>query len=178
MKIVSSLTDPAIDQPCVLSIGNFDGLHLGHRAILKTVTDRARQLGIQSAVLTFEPHPIAFLAPDKAPRRISTPRQKEQLIREAGIDVLFVAKFNAEFASLSPEDFIRNYIMDGLHARVVCVGSNFNFGRNQSGTIHTLRQWPTRFEIVETAAVMIRRTVASSTLIRKYVAAGRMTATR
>src|SRR5687768_11301049 len=101
MKIVSSLSDPALDQPCVVSIGNFDGLHLGHRAILKAVVERAHDLKLRSAVITFEPHPIQLLAPNKAPKRISTLSQKKELIRNAGIDLLFVADFNSAFAQLS-----------------------------------------------------------------------------
>ena len=172
MKIVSSLSDAALDQPCVASIGNFDGLHVGHRAILQTVIRRARELGLRSAAMTFEPHPIQVLAPDKAPQRISTLSQKVELIKQAGIDLLFVVRFDAEFAKLSPEDFVRHYLIEGLRARSICVGSNFNFGHRGSGTVATLKQWHDRFEVIEVPSVSVRSVVASSTAIRRGVAQG------
>src|SRR5262245_25027565 len=89
MKVANSLADAGVTRPSVVSIGNFDGLHLGHREILKTVVDRARALGVQSVAMTFSPHPIHFLAPDRAPRLISTPEQKVELLSETGIDLLF-----------------------------------------------------------------------------------------
>src|SRR5690349_6315658 len=112
MKIVSSQSDGALGLPTVVSIGNFDGLYLGHRAILQTVVRRARELGLQSAVMTFEPHPIQVLAPDKAPKRISTLPQKQALIEQAGIDLLFVAEFDSAFAKLSPEAFVQTYLLN------------------------------------------------------------------
>jgi riboflavin kinase / FMN adenylyltransferase len=172
MKIVSSPADGVLGQPTVVSIGNFDGLHLGHRAILETVLKRASELGLQSAVMTFEPHPIQVLAPDKAPKRISTLMQKQELIRQAGVDLLFVATFDAAFAQLSPEAFVRTYLIGGLHARSICVGSNFNFGHKQAGTVATLTQWKNDFEVIEVPSVTVRGKLVSSTAIRQGVAAG------
>src|SRR5437667_7881626 len=94
MKIATSLADAEGSHPSVVSIGNFDGLHLGHREILKTVIRRARELGLQSVAMTFEPHPIRFLPPDRAPRRISTLEQKIRLIQDADIAVLFIARLD------------------------------------------------------------------------------------
>src|SRR5438128_11064084 len=146
MKIVSSLDDTDVPEASVLSIGNFDGLHLGHRHILKTVVQRARELGLRSIAMTFSPHPIRFLAPDRAPRLISTLDQKIRLIENAGIDVLFLARFDEAFSRISPEDFVRRYLIDGFKARSVCVGGNFNFGYRGNGTIQTLRQFLANFE--------------------------------
>jgi riboflavin kinase / FMN adenylyltransferase len=172
MKIVSSPSDAALDQPFVISIGNFDGLHLGHRAILQTVVRRAKELNLQSAVMTFEPHPIQILAPDKAPKRISTLSQKVDLIRDAGIDLLFIVKFDAAFAQLSPETFVREYLINALRARSICVGSNFNFGHRGSGTVQTLKQFSDKFEVIVAPSVTVRGVTASSTAIREGVAAG------
>ena len=142
MKVVTSLADADVSQqPSVVSIGNFDGLHLGHREILATVVARARELGLRSVAMTFTPHPIRFLAPDRAPRMISTLDQKVRLIQETGIDVLFIATFDLPFSRLSPEEFVEQYLIRGLHARWVCVGGNFNFGYKQRGSIETLRQF-------------------------------------
>src|SRR5437870_5489388 len=140
MKVATSLAEVDVSHPSVVSIGNFDGLHLGHREILKTVIERANRLRVQSVAMTFSPHPIQFLAPDRAPRLISTPEQKIQLMRDTGMDVLFIAAFNHEFARVSPEHFVREYLIDGLKARAVCVGGNFNFGYRQRGTIQSVRQ--------------------------------------
>jgi riboflavin kinase/FMN adenylyltransferase len=155
-----------------VSIGNFDGLHLGHRKILETVVRRARTLGLQSVAMTFSPHPIRFLAPDRAPRMISTLDQKIALIESTGIDVLFIANFDRPFSRLSPEEFIQHYLIEGLRTRSVCVGGNFNFGFQQRGTIETLRQFNSNFEIIEVLPVRVRGAVVSSTLTRRLVSAG------
>jgi len=155
-----------------VSIGNFDGLHLGHRRILETVVRRAGTLGLQSVAMTFSPHPIRFLAPDRAPRMISTLDQKIALIESTGIDVLFIANFDRPFSRLSPEEFIQHYLIEGLRAHSVCVGGNFNFGYQQRGTIETLRQFNSNFEIIEVPPVRVRGAVVSSTLTRRLVSAG------
>jgi riboflavin kinase/FMN adenylyltransferase len=134
MKVVSSLAEADPAQPSVVSIGNFDGLHLGHQAILKAVVRRSRELGVRAVAMTFDPHPIRFLAPDRSPRLISTLAQKIRLIEQTGIDMLFVETFDEAFSRLSPEDFIRRYLEEGFRTRSVCVGSNFNFGYRQAGT--------------------------------------------
>lgn len=167
-----STTDPL--DGSVVSIGNFDGLHLGHRQILQTVVERARELGVQSVAMTFSPHPIQFLAPDRAPKMISTLEQKIRLIEATGIDVLFIAQFDTAFSKLLPHEFIQQYLIDGLRARSVCVGGNFNFGYQQRGTIQTLREFQSQFEIIEVPPVEVRRTIVSSSRIRQFVAAGRM----
>jgi riboflavin kinase/FMN adenylyltransferase len=172
MKVVTSLADADVSHPSVVSIGNFDGLHLGHRAILKTVVERARALGVQSVAMTFSPHPIQFLAPDRAPRLISTLKQKIALMKQTGIDVLFIAQFDQTFSRQSPEHFVREFLIDGLRARSVCVGGNFNFGYRQRGTIQTLREFASHFEVIEIPPVRVRGTVVSSSRVRELVEAG------
>lgn len=172
MKVVSDLSDAALGSPGAWSIGNFDGLHLGHRRILEAVVATARRLNVQAAAMTFDPHPIQVLAPDKAPRLISTLLQKLRLLEEAGLDLVFVAPFDTAFAAQSPEDFIRRYIIDGFHARAICVGNNFTFGKAQAGTLATLRQWQTEFEIIEVPPVVVRGVIASSTRIRQLTLGG------
>lgn len=174
MKVVSDLSDAALNEPSILSIGNFDGLHLGHRLIVNTVVERARTLGLRSAVITFDPHPIRVLAPGKAPRLINTLQQKLALFESAGLELVFVARFDARFAALSPDDFVRQYLVQGLHAKTICVGGNFTFGCGQAGTVQTLRQWSRNFDLIEVAPVVVRRTLASSTNIRRLVQEGRV----
>jgi riboflavin kinase / FMN adenylyltransferase len=176
MKVATSLADADVSHPSVVSIGNFDGLHLGHREILKTVIQRANESGLQSVAMTFSPHPIQFLAPDRAPRLISTTDQKLQLMSATGIDLLFVAQFDHEFSRKSPEHFVREYLIDGLKARAVCVGGNFNFGYRQRGTLQTLRQFESHFEVIEVPPVRVRGTIVSSSRIRELTAAGEVSA--
>ena len=129
-------------------------------------------MGLRSVAMTFSPHPIRFLAPDRAPRMITTLEQKIRLIESAGIDVLFIAEFDLGFSRLSPEDFIQQYLINGLRARSVCVGGNFNFGYKQRGSVETLRQFGSNFEIMEVPAVSVRGTTVSSSRIRQLVNAG------
>jgi riboflavin kinase/FMN adenylyltransferase len=172
MKVVSGLPDAAASGPSVLSIGNFDGLHLGHWAILRAVVERARELRTRPAVLTFDPHPVRMLAPDHAPKLISTLPQKLRLIESAGIELVLVVKFDLDFAALSPDSFIQQYLVDGLKAKALCVGGNFTFGHRQAGTIETLRRWRHEFELIEIPPVITRGTIVSSTHVRRYVQEG------
>ena len=174
MKVVSDLSDAALSVPCVLSIGNFDGVHLGHQSILRKVVERARSLRIQPAVLTFAPHPVRVLAPSAAPKLITTLPQKIRLLESAGIEMLFIATFDMAFAALSPGDFIQRYLVDGLRAKALCVGSNFTFGHRQLGTSETLKQWRHEFELIEVPSVSTRGIVVSSTLIRQRIQEGKV----
>jgi riboflavin kinase / FMN adenylyltransferase len=115
---------------------------------------------------------MRVLAPDRPLRLISTPDQKIRLIADTGIDMLFIAQFDTAFARLSPEDFVSKYLIQGLKARSVCVGGNFNFGYRGSGTIATLRKFHQEFEIIEVPPVRVRGVLASSSSIRRLVADG------
>jgi riboflavin kinase/FMN adenylyltransferase len=172
MKVVSALADPEVPRASVVSIGNFDGLHLGHRQILETVVQRSRELGVNSVAMTFSPHPVRFLAPARAPKLISTLEQKIRLIEDTGIDVLFLVPFDEPFAKLQPEEFVKRYLIDGLNARAICVGNNFNFGHKQQGTTETLKQFSAEFDVIEVPAVRVRGTLASSSRARQLISAG------
>jgi riboflavin kinase/FMN adenylyltransferase len=172
MKVVSSLSDPDVPKASVVSIGNFDGLHLGHRQILKAVVQRARELGVASIAITFSPHPVRVLAPDKAPKLISTLEQKIRLIENTGVDVLFLILFDEAFSRLEPAEFVDQYLLKGLKAQTVCVGRNFNFGYKQRGTVETLREFSSDLEVIEVPPVRIRRTLASSSSVRHLIATG------
>src|SRR3989304_6060695 len=140
MKVISSLSEAVPARPSVVSIGNFDGLHLGHRAILEAVIARAEDAGMRPVAMTFSPHPVRFLAPGRSPKLISTLDQRVRLLEETGLDLLFIAPFDEAFSRLAPEQFIREYLIEGLGARTVCVGSNFNFGYRQQGRAEHLRR--------------------------------------
>src|SRR3954471_687042 len=105
MRVFRTLPVEASD-PIALTIGNFDGVHLGHQAMLAQLTSAARRLGMPASVMTFEPHPREFFAPDKAPTRLTSLREKLELLKEFGVDRTYVCRFNFEFAKTTPEDFI------------------------------------------------------------------------
>jgi riboflavin kinase/FMN adenylyltransferase len=174
MKVVSDLSDPVLGIGCALSIGNFDGLHLGHKAILNTVRERAGHLKLPPAVLTFDPHPVRVLAPERAPKLLTTLPQKLRLMEAAGMQLVVVAPFTPQVAALRPEDFIQRYLVEILHAKALCVGSNFTFGNRQTGTIATLRGWRDEFECIEVPAVVVRGRRVSSTTIRQQIQDGRV----
>ena len=174
MKVVSHLSDATASVPSVVTIGNFDGLHIGHQLILETVVERARQLRMCPAVLTFDPHPMRVLAPKQAPKLINTFQQKLRLIESMGIELVFTARFDSELAALTPDAFIRKYLIDSLRAKLLCVGSNFTFGHRQAGTVDTLQRWRHEFGLVEIPPVAARGIVASSTHVRRRILEGQV----
>jgi len=120
----------------VVTIGKFDGVHIGHRAVIDEL--RARSNGRRVAVVTFDRHPLALFDPDRAPTPILSIDQKVEALREAGADLVVVLPFTAEFAALSPEDFIREILVEGLSASLVVVGADFRFGAGGAGTVDVL----------------------------------------
>ncbi|HEX5629821.1 MAG TPA: bifunctional riboflavin kinase/FAD synthetase [Usitatibacteraceae bacterium] len=168
------IRDPKPGAPdAVVAIGSFDGVHLGHRALLARVVDEARQLGAVPAVLTFEPLPRELLFPDRAPPRISTLSAKLHAFAEAGIGIAYVCRFTREFAALSPEDFARR--LRELHgARRVLVGKDFRFGARRAGDVAFLAAQGARlgFEVETLATVADGDERVSSTRVREALAGG------
>jgi riboflavin kinase/FMN adenylyltransferase len=149
----------------VVTIGNYDGIHLGQRAVLERVVARARELGCRSAVVTFEPHPLQVLRPESAPRQLTTRDQKERLLAEIGIDHLLVVSFNAELARTDAGAFVRTFLHDGLGVRELYVGRNFHFGRAREGNVELLAQLGTELGFGACAVDEVRldgETVSSS----------------
>lgn len=128
----------------VAAIGNFDGVHLGHRALFAKVREIARARGAAVAVVTFEPHPRTFFAPQGMPFRLMTPAQKERALAEQGVDVLFSLSFDAQMAALSAEDFAEQVLACGLGLSGAVVGENFAFGRGREGSVDTLKMLGSR----------------------------------
>jgi riboflavin kinase/FMN adenylyltransferase len=133
MRVFLGLPSKKDKQSCALAIGNFDGLHLGHQRLIETVRKIARERGLVPAVLTFEPHPKEFFCPEKAPERILSVRDKIELFAEAGIERLFILRFNDRLSSLSPQDFVSEILVNSLDAKEIVIGENFRFGKNGSG---------------------------------------------
>lgn len=158
-----------------VTIGNFDGLHQGHRALVDAVGAAARDRGLRRAVLTFEPHPAELLAPGRAPVRIAPPEEKLRLLAAAGIDLVVAQRFEPDFAGLSPQAFIEQVLVDGLRARHVVVGYDFGFGRRRAGDVNTLRA-AGQVHGFTVQAIEAQRlpdgSVASSTAVRSAVQAG------
>ncbi len=156
------------------TIGNFDGVHLGHRRILETVVSRARAVGRPSFAITFEPHPMAVLRPDHAPRRIQTLRQKEEAIEAIGIDALLVVPFTRDLSLMEPEDFVRNLLRDRLGASEILVGAHFAFGRSKRGDLALLTRLGADCGFTASAVdeVVVGGAPVSSTRIRRALEKG------
>lgn len=126
--------------PSALTIGNFDGLHAGHRHIMGRVVELGRENGWRPTVLTFDPHPTKVVAPSRAPKLLTTTGQRCELMRAAGIEQVLVLPFDEVFAKLTPAEFVRRIVSECLQARAVLVGDNFRFGCRQAGTVETLKE--------------------------------------
>ncbi|HJS78298.1 MAG TPA: bifunctional riboflavin kinase/FAD synthetase [Burkholderiales bacterium] len=124
---------------CAATIGNFDGVHRGHRALIDRVTAKAREAKLTACVLTFEPHPREFFAPDAAPARITRLRDKLELMAQAGVEHVHVARFDARFAAMPAERFIRDVLVRGLGVEWLLVGRDFRFGARRAGDFTTLK---------------------------------------
>jgi riboflavin kinase / FMN adenylyltransferase len=160
--------------PSALAIGNFDGVHIGHRALLAQASAFARAHRLSSSVLTFDPHPTAVVAPDRTPLMICTLEQRLQLLEAAGAEQILVLPFTEEIARLSPEQFISGVLIDVLNTRAVLVGQNFRFGHKQAGTPETLRNLGKQygFEARFIDPVTWRGEIVSSSVIREYLKNG------
>jgi riboflavin kinase/FMN adenylyltransferase len=160
--------------PCAITIGNFDGVHRGHRQILRRVISLAREEGWKSALLTFDPHPAKLVTPASAPRLLTTLEERARIILERGIDQILILPFTPEIAALGPEDFVREILVDKLKARAVLVGSNFHFGKRAAGDAAALEEFGERysFETDIVVPVLWRKRVISSSAIRRSVEAG------
>lgn len=172
--IVRSLDEAAGFKPCALTIGNFDGVHLAHRRLLRATLEVARSAGLRPAVLMFDPHPSCVVAPERAPRLLSSIEERCDLIRGEGIEQILVQPFTAELARLTPEEFATRFLRDGLGAKVVIVGENFRFGCKQAGDTTTLKDLGSRlgFEVRLLETVRWRGRRVSSGEVRKLVASG------
>lgn len=160
----------------VVTIGNFDGVHAAHRAILRRVVAIARGNDWTPTVLTFDPHPTRLVAPDRAPRLLSTPQERSAVMRKEGIERVMILPFTNEIASLSPEEFAKRILVDDLHASAVLVGENFRFGHKAAGDIKTLRMLGERYGFVTEAVAAVRRRgrVVSSSEVRRLVESGKV----
>ncbi len=177
MRVVHNLGElPPSPGPCVVSIGNFDGIHLAHQQLLRRVVECARPTGATATAVTFHPHPAAILAPGRAPALLSSPEQKTDLIKQLGIDLLVILPFTAELARVSPEDFVREILVRHLRPVSVLVGPNFRFGHRQAGNTDLLEKLAKQNGFrVEVMPMMERRGErVSSSRIRRLLSEGQV----
>jgi riboflavin kinase / FMN adenylyltransferase len=172
MKVYRSLESVPPDfGPSVLTIGNFDGVHFGHRQILRRVAQLAKERGWKASVLTFDPHPTRIVAPERTPRLLTSPERRAELMAEENIEQVLILPFTRELAELSPEEFARQLVAERLGARAVLVGENFRFGRRQAGNVRMLEELGRELgfltEVIPTA--QCRGRTVSSSVIRQAI---------
>jgi riboflavin kinase/FMN adenylyltransferase len=158
----------------IITLGNFDGLHLGHQALIRMVRERAKETSRTSMVVTFRPHPLKILHPDKCPPLISIYEEKIRLIEELGVDVLVKIPFTLDFAKMEPEAFVREILCRKLGAREIFVGDNYRFGRGRAGNIEMLRKLGDEcgFIVRDVEQIALDGEAISSTKIRQLLRDG------
>jgi riboflavin kinase / FMN adenylyltransferase len=161
---------------CVATIGNFDGMHVGHQQIVRGVVDRARELGCPSAVITFHPHPLTVVAPDRVPKQILTLSQKEELLREMGVDAMLVVPFSHEFSRWTADRFVEAFLVRALDVKEVRIGRDFCFGAGRFGNLEMLTAAGARFhfDVLGIDDVKVRGIRVSSSIVRDAIARGAM----
>jgi riboflavin kinase/FMN adenylyltransferase len=157
-----------------LAIGVFDGLHVGHQAVIGRALESARQSSGHAVVVTFDPHPVRVLRPEKAPRLLTSTRHKVRLIDKLGVDAVLLLEFTLEFSKTSPEIFIEKLARAARHLNQICVGQEWTFGANRSGSIRLLEKMAPKlgFQVASVAPILVDQRVVSSTLIRSAVECG------
>ena len=180
MKLFHGTDNAEIIRPSVLTLGVFDGLHLGHQLIIKTVVERARALGSIPTVITFDPHPRAVLHPQSSPPLLQTFDQKIEAFGVLGIEQAIVIKFDKDFAMVSAEQFLRDVVCERLHAREVYLGCGFAFGHNREGNIEFLKSASSRlgFFADEVPEVTLRGQRISSSRVRHLLSEGKVNLAR
>lgn len=165
--------DLSLSNP-ILTMGNFDGIHLGHQVLLRRVVGDARVQGGTSVVMTFEPHPLRILAPRRAPRLILTHKDKMRLLQTFGVDVTIIQAFDATFAKVEAEEFVRRYLIGRIKIRKMWVGRDLRFGKGRKGGVEDLIRWGKEggFEVGIVEAVEIEGDRVSSSRIRELIEKG------
>jgi riboflavin kinase/FMN adenylyltransferase len=159
---------------CAVTIGNFDGVHIGHQAVVRQLAAKAAQLRLPTTVMLFEPQPLEFFRPDGAPARLMRLREKLQALAACGVERVLCVRFDAGFAALTAEEFIQRILIDGLGARYLVVGDDFRFGAGRRGDFDMLADAGRRhgFEVAATHTIIFNGVRISSTRIRECLAAG------
>jgi riboflavin kinase/FMN adenylyltransferase len=177
MRIFRSLSEvPGDFGPCATTIGNFDGVHVGHQTLMRRVSALARDRGWKAAVLTFNPHPAKIVAPDRAPKIIMTLDQRAQVMEALGIEEVLMLPFTPEVSRWPPQEFVKIVLVDAMRVQAVLVGDDFRFGHKQAGDTSVLAELGARygFEVDPITPVDVRGERVSSSLVRQVTAAGKV----
>jgi len=167
-----------LPQGSAVTIGNFDGVHLGHQAVLGRLAERAEELGLPTVVVCFEPQPMEYFRPQQAPARLTRLREKLVALRRFSVDQVLCLRFNRQLAEMEPEDFVRRVLVDGLRVKYLVVGDDFRFGRDRQGDFAYLQKAGETFgfQVVNMHTFALQHERVSSTRVREALAAGDMAA--
>ena len=162
----------SLQQPCALAIGNFDGMHLGHQALLAQLKQTALAANLEAAVMTFEPHPREFFTPESAPARLCSMREKLEYFAQAGVERVYVCRFNQRFAKVTAEAFMHDILRDAVNVQAILVGEDFRFGAKRAGSVSDFVA--AGFKLVSLPQVNLGSERVSSTRVRSALADGRL----
>jgi len=174
MKTIHGIENFPASEGSIVTIGTFDGVHLGHQQILKQLIDTSQQSKLKSVLLTFFPHPRMVLQPDIPMRLIQTIEEREKALRKTGLDYLVIHPFSEKFSRLSADDYVKQILVEKLNVRKVVVGYDHRFGRNRTASLEDMYNYADiyDFEVIEIDAKKIKSTAVSSTKIRKAIDEG------
>jgi riboflavin kinase/FMN adenylyltransferase len=179
MQIVRHIDDPGLSLTgSVVTLGNFDGIHLGHQALIGGAVAEAKKLAIPSVVLTFEPHPLKVLAPERAPKMLLAHKDKMQLLQTLGVEIVVIQNFDLSFARLSADEFVRGILVSRLKARKIWVGRDLRFGQGRKGGVAELERWGGElgFAVATVDGILVDGARVSSSRIRQLVMDGHVDA--
>src|ERR1700757_4168234 len=177
METVRSISELSkLPGPLFLAIGVFDGVHLGHQAVISTSAEHARAVNGTPVVVTFDPHPEKILRPQAAPHLLTATPHKVALIRDLGVRHLLIITFDKQFAATEPEDFVQQLVQHSKPLREICVGHEWSFGKNRRGNLDLLKKLGAQFDfdVVGIPPVTVNDEIVSSTTIRRAIAAGEL----
>jgi riboflavin kinase/FMN adenylyltransferase len=177
MRVLRSISELSeLPGPLFLAIGVFDGVHLGHQAVISTSAKHAIEVAGTPVVVTFDPHPVKVLRPNNAPHLLTATQHKIALIRDLGVAHLLVLHFDRDFAATSPEDFVERLVDNSKPLREVCVGHEWSFGKGRAGNLALLKKLGEihQFNVIGVEAVKVNGEVVSSTAIRQAIEAGNL----
>ncbi len=175
MKIIEGGQSYHLDRGAVLTIGNFDGLHVGHKKLIDSVIQSADATDCSSLLYTFDPHPSHVLSPDKKTKRLCSTLQLKQMLSQLGLDALIIETFSEAFSKLSPMEFIKKHIVDFIQPSLIVVGHDFRFGANNEGSSELLQKLGQHYQFAVKIIAPVRQKglIVSSSLIRSAVASGK-----
>lgn len=179
MQVFRHIDDPGLAlQKSVVTLGNFDGIHLGHRALIEGAVRDARALGVPAVVLTFEPHPVKVLAPERAPKMILAHKDKMQLLQSLSVDIVVVQHFDLSFAKIAAEDFVRRFLAERLKPAKIWVGRDFRFGQGRKGRSEDLLRWGDQygFSVAVVEPILVGGVRVSSSQARELIETGKVDA--